>query len=246
MKKVVVGVVEDEIIIADGIIDALQSLGYDTVGPAMNYSEALVMLEEDKPDILLLDIILSGKKDGIDLAWKIKEEYKMPFIFLTAHADKATVERAKQVDPPSYLVKPFNSDELYSAIEIALFNYSNKVVYNDLEQTRSAQENYLIDNSLFIKIDSSFKKIEFSKILYLKNDHVYINVVTADKTYLVRSNMSQYLSKFPANFFRVHRSYAINTEHLTSIGNTSVMIGDAEIPIASNYKQELLNKVNLG
>ena len=246
MKKVVVGVVEDEIIIADGIIDSLQSLGYDTVGPAMNYSEGIAMLDNDKPDILLLDIILSGRKDGIDLAWKIKEEYNMPFVFLTAHADKATVERAKQVDPPAYLVKPFNSDELYSAIEIALFNYSGSVRSEEKMDKPETRANYLLDNSLFIKVDSSFQKIEFSEILYLQNDHVYINVVTKEKTYLVRSNMAEYLSKFPANFFRVHRSYAINTDHLDSISNTFVMIGNQEIPISSNYKQELMAKIKVG
>ena len=126
MNKVKVGVVEDELIIAYNIIDALEELGYSSVGPVTNFTEGIELIKNEQPDILLLDIILSGNKDGIDLAWHIKENYNIPFIFLTSHADKSTVDRAKLVDPPAYLVKPFNKDELYSAIEIALFNFSSK------------------------------------------------------------------------------------------------------------------------
>lgn len=246
MEKALVGVVEDELIIADNIIDSLRSLGYDTVGPAMNFTEGLEMLEKDQPDILLLDIILSGSKDGIDLAWKIREDYNIPFIFLTSHADKATVDRAKQVDPPAYLVKPFNKDELYSAIEIAMFNHVNHGRANNANQHISEQSDYLINNSLFIKDKDCFHKIRFDDILFLKNDHVYIHVQTVEKSYLVRSNMSEYLKKLPAQFFRVHRSFAINTHHLDAIDGEHVVIREHRLPITRNYKRELLSKIAIG
>lgn len=246
MEKVLVGVVEDELIIADNIIDSLKSLGYSTVGPAMNFTEGLEMLEKDQPDILLLDIILSGSKNGIDLAWNIREDYNIPFIFLTSHADKATVDKAKQVDPPAYLVKPFNKDELYSAIEIAMFNHANRNRVSDQNQLTSKRPDYLINNSLFIKDKDCFHKIKFDDILFLKNDHVYIHVQTLDKSYLVRSNMSEYLNKLPSQFFRVHRSYAINVHHLDAIDGEYVVIKDHRIPITRNYKRELLSKIAIG
>lgn len=96
MDKVKILVVEDEIIIADDICDILSELGYDTLEPVINYSEAIEAIEKYKPDLAILDIQLAGSKDGIDLAWKIKEDYQLPYIFLTSHADPATVERAKK------------------------------------------------------------------------------------------------------------------------------------------------------
>lgn len=95
MSKIKVGIVEDEMIIALGISDALKDLGYEVATIANNYTQALEIIEAEQPDILLLDIQLSGHKDGIDLALKVKKDFQIPFIFLTANADVATVERAK-------------------------------------------------------------------------------------------------------------------------------------------------------
>lgn len=120
MGKVKIQVVEDEIVIADNICTILEKLGYDVLEPVINYSEAITQLEEERPDLCLLDIQLAGNKDGIDLAWKIKEDFNIPFIFLTSNADPRTVGRAKELAPPAYLVKPFNKDDLYTSIEIVL------------------------------------------------------------------------------------------------------------------------------
>ena len=84
MEKKKVLVVEDEIIIADNICDSLIDLGYEVTEPAINYTEAILIIEKEKPDIAILDIHLSGKKTGIDIAKKINENYNFPFIFLTS------------------------------------------------------------------------------------------------------------------------------------------------------------------
>ena len=99
-NKITIGIVEDEMVIARTIEHTLDELGYAHCGPACTYGEAMELLEEEKPDLLLLDINLAGKKDGIDVAEKIRQLYQMPFIFLTANSDMATIERAKKVRPP--------------------------------------------------------------------------------------------------------------------------------------------------
>ena len=88
MSKIKIGVVEDELIIADSICSTLRQLGYDTTEPATSYTEALSMIENEKPDLMLLDINLAGSKDGIQLAAEIKARYDLPFIFLTANTKK--------------------------------------------------------------------------------------------------------------------------------------------------------------
>lgn len=85
---------EDEVVIADNICMILEDLGYELLEPAINYDEALETIQNNQPDIAILDIQLGGRKDGINLAWKIKEDYDFPFIFLTSNSDTATLERA--------------------------------------------------------------------------------------------------------------------------------------------------------
>ena len=93
MSILKIGVVEDELVIGRTIVNTLNELGYLHCGPAISYTEAIEMLEQDKPDLLLLDIQLSGKKDGIDVAEKLNELYQVPFIFLTANSDGETIDR---------------------------------------------------------------------------------------------------------------------------------------------------------
>lgn len=240
MSKIKIAIVEDEILIADSICNTLIELGYDALEPAMTYTEALKTIDKHKPDLAILDIQLSGKKDGIELAWKIKEDYDIPFIFLTSNADKLTVDRAKRVAPPAYLVKPFNKDELYTSIEIAIFNHAK----SNADQHDSA----IIKDAIFVKQKSVFKKVPFSDIMVIKSDHVYLEIILANgQTILVRDSLNEYIKRLNKNFFRVHRGYIVNLEHLSGIDSHSVIIGDEhEVPIGKNYREQLLQQVRLG
>ena len=239
MAKVKIAVVEDEIIIADNICSALENLGYDVLEPAISYTEALETIDNQKPDIVILDIQLSGKKDGIDLAWKIKEDYDIPFIFLTSNADKLTVERVKKLAPPAYLVKPFNKDDLYTSIEIALFNHTKK--------DRNASDNIIIKDALFIKQNNFFTKVKFDDILFIKSDHIYIEIITCDdQKILIRGSLNEYIKKLNNNFIRVHRGYIVNLHHLQSISHNQLLINEYEIQIGKIYHAELLRKINIG
>jgi len=122
MSVLKIGVVEDELVITRTIVTALEELGYPHCGPAINYTEAIEMLEDEKPDLVLLDIQLAGRKDGFDVAENLNENHRLPFIFLTANSDVETIERAKKIKPHTYIVKPFTKEELYAAIEIAFNN----------------------------------------------------------------------------------------------------------------------------
>ena len=239
MSKVKILVVEDEIIIADNICDALEDLGYEALEPAINYTEAIARIEEEKPDIAILDIQLSGKKTGIDIARKIRESYNFPFIFLTSNSDEYTVNQAKEVMPPAYLVKPFSKDELYTSIEIALHNFSKKVGVVD-------DNNLIIKDSLFVKDKGFYTKINFEDILYLKSAHVYIEIILkTHQKMVVRTSLNDILEKLSNNFIRVHRGFIINTKYLSQITQTSVKVLEEEIPIGKKYKDDIVKKINL-
>src|SRR6187402_3834344 len=96
-------VIEDELIIAEDMCNMLSNMGYGIVGNAMDYDEAIGFLEAEKPDLVLLDVNLGGKKDGIDLAEVINANYEVPFIFTTSYSDSVTLERAKKTNPINYL-----------------------------------------------------------------------------------------------------------------------------------------------
>ena len=114
-------IVEDEGLIANDLAIQLRSSGYEVSAIAASGEEALAVIEKSQPDLVLMDIRLKGKLDGIDAALQIRSEYALPVIFLTSHADADTVARAKYAEPFGYLVKPFRQVTLCSAIEIALF-----------------------------------------------------------------------------------------------------------------------------
>ncbi len=123
MEPFRIAIVEDEGIVALDIQDRLAVMGYQTVGCAATREGAVTLVDEERPDLVLLDIRLQGNGDGIDAAIEIRNRFKLPVIFLTAYSEDATLERAKLAEPSGYILKPFNDRELKSTIEIALYKH---------------------------------------------------------------------------------------------------------------------------
>ncbi len=119
MKRLMV--VDDEAVITTQLEERLQSMGYDVIGTASSGEESVCMARELGPNLILMDIVMGGKLDGIDAAKEIKEDMDIPIIFLTAYADDKYIERAMPVGPFGYIVKPFRENELRANIEIALY-----------------------------------------------------------------------------------------------------------------------------
>ena len=239
MEKVKILVVEDEVIIADNICDTLEDLGYECLEPAINYTEAIAIIEADRPDIAILDVQLAGVKTGIDLAKTIRDKYNFPFIFLTSNADAATVNLAKEVMPPAYLIKPFSKDDLYTSIEIALHNFSKKI--GDVKDN-----NLVIKDSLFVKDKGYYKKVKFNDIMYIESSHVYVEIfLINNQKLLVRTSLNDILNNLNEYFIRVHRGYIINTNHLNQISSTVVVVGDKNIPFGKKYREDILAKINV-
>lgn len=116
-------IVEDEKIIAIDLQRRLERFGYLVVGMAGEGEEAVRLALELNPDLILMDIMLAGAMDGIEAASQIKQARNIPFIFLTAYTDEKTLERAKEVEPYGYILKPFKERELYTTIDIALYKH---------------------------------------------------------------------------------------------------------------------------
>lgn len=137
MSKFSVLIVEDEPMIAHDLEAALNNLDYSVCGIAYNPTMALDKLAQRQADLVILDVHLgSGLADGISIGQLIQDKYHLPFIYLTSFTDRATLDRAKQTYPMAYLVKPFEEDELFRTLEIALHTYSrlNPSTSSDLQR----------------------------------------------------------------------------------------------------------------
>ncbi|HID74002.1 MAG TPA: PAS domain S-box protein, partial [Thermoplasmata archaeon] len=115
--------VEDESIVAMDISTTLQSLGYEVVGTAATGEDAIVMAEEKRPDLILMDIVLKGDMDGVEAAEQIRSILDIPVVYLTAYSDDQTLARAKLTEPFGYILKPFEERELHTNIEMALYKH---------------------------------------------------------------------------------------------------------------------------
>ena len=121
MGKAKILITEDEFVVANDLRDSLKRMGYEVIGIAASGEKAIEKIKNKKPDLVLMDIILRGKMDGIEAAEKIKQLFDLPVVFLTAHADKHIVERAKATEPFAYLIKPAEDRQLETVIEMAMY-----------------------------------------------------------------------------------------------------------------------------
>ena len=114
-------IVEDEIITAESEKQSLEELGYSVISAVASAEKAIKKAEEDKPDLVLMDIELKGEMDGVEAAGKIHSRFDIPSLFVTAYSDDKLLKRAKIAEPFGYIIKPFQKRELHSNIEMALY-----------------------------------------------------------------------------------------------------------------------------
>jgi putative nucleotidyltransferase with HDIG domain len=120
MNDVKILIVEDEMIVAEDVKKILRRLGYVVCAVVSSGKEAVIKAEQNNPDLVLMDIVLKGSMTGVEAADQIRTRFEIPIVYLTAYADKETLERAKITVPYGYILKPFGERELHSTIEIAL------------------------------------------------------------------------------------------------------------------------------
>ncbi|KAF5425733.1 MAG: response regulator [Candidatus Methanomarinus sp.] len=165
MKKARILIVEDEAIVAEDLENLIIDFGYEMVGSVVGADDAIQQAIEHRPDLILMDIMLKGNKNGIDAANEIKDMLKIPIIFLTAYSDLKLIEEAKNTEPYAFIVKPFQDKQVIASIEMAL---SRSQIEKKLFQSEEIYHT-LIDNiqdGLFLIQDGKLKFVNeaFSRI----------------------------------------------------------------------------------
>ncbi len=242
MAKLNIMIVEDELIIAEHLSLILEDLGYEVAGIAADYQEAVAIVKSQRPDFALLDVVIDGRKSGIDIAHFIrKQSPQIPFVYLSSHADKKTVEAAKKTQPNGYLVKPFEADDVYTAIEMALLNFGGAA-------GKAESNGELLDEEgFFIKEDHVFIKIHFSDIDWIESAKNYLLIHTPQTTHRIRATFGEIESRLPRDlFFRVHKSYLVHSQKITSTNGNFVVIKNKLIPVGRSKRKALQALIRKG
>jgi DNA-binding LytR/AlgR family response regulator len=234
MKQIKIGIVEDEGITTEIIVRTLGKLNYKVAEPASTYEEAINMLATERPDLVLIDINLNDKKDGIDLANYIKTHLNIPFIFLTANGDAATINRAKYSRPLAFLIKPFTQVDLHASIETALNLHQSDT------STSKEKEQYL-----FFKVGSVTERFCINDILFFENDARNFNIhFNNGKIVSIRITATELLEKLPDDIFKqIQRSYIVNLNHIQKIDTSCVYVGEHQLIYKRAMKEKLLDRL---
>lgn len=249
MAKVKILVVEDESIVAKDIQNSLKKLGYQVPITVSSAEKAIEEIEENRPDLVLMDIMLKGQMSGIEAANLIKERFGLPLIFLTAYADDNTLSKAKITEPYGYIIKPFKEKELQTTIEMAMYKHEkDEVIKKERDLYHSIIENKESKDSIFVRADYRLNKINFDDIYYVEALKDYVVINTSDNSYTTHTTMKEMVRILPQkDFVRIHRSFIVNLNKIFSIKYPDLVIeGKMKVlPIGGLYRKELYSRLNL-
>lgn len=238
--KIKILVVEDEVLLAQDIALRLNKANYEVIGIAESANQAIALLIKTADvHIILIDIMIKGDKDGIELAQLINESFSIPFIFLTSHADLKVVERAKRVNPSAYLLKPFNDRQISIAIELALTNFSKQSRgHEELKEIQFTEKDNAvlkIKDSLFLKKNHHFERVPIDEILFLEADNNYSTIYTNNDKFLYALPLKKLEQQLPSDkFLRVHRSYIVNISAVQGFEGNILFLKTKKIPVSKS------------
>jgi two-component system, response regulator PdtaR len=147
-KKILI--VEDEALVAEDLKEMLLGLGYEVPGIAKIGEKAIALAGEHQPDLVLMDINLSGEMDGITAGGEIRSRWGIPIIYVTAFATQAIIDRAKKTTPSGYILKPFNERQIQTALEIGLYNHELEEQAKENERTIRILANAIPDEVMLL------------------------------------------------------------------------------------------------
>ncbi|WP_324677111.1 response regulator [Hymenobacter sp. GOD-10R] len=257
--RVQILIVEDEAVLAMDLCDTLEAEGYVVVGTASNGRRALDLFQKNQVDLLLCDVNIKGDWDGIETATQLLAVRPVPIVYLTALADKETLDRALQTMPAAYLTKPATTAGLRASIEVALRAFARQpTTLAALPETPGtavacptpaqpskdmlSRETILqLGEYVFIKDNYQFVRIPLKDIILLEANNTYTTLVTPTRKYALRLTLSILLDRmnFP-QLVRTHRSYAVNIQHIQSFNDNEMTLGEQVVPLGRQYKDAFL------
>lgn len=234
MKNKNILIAEDEKIIALDIAATLRALGYNCIGTAKTKDEVISLAGEKQPDLILMDIMLADNSSGIEAAETIKRDYDIPVVYLTALADNETLKKAKVTDPFGYVLKPYDSKTLNTAIEMAF--YKHEVSIKLKERTQELEEEKVKTDHL-LRIIYPEPVIRELKETGLVEPREYKNVTllftdfqdfTSISSKMHPNQLVDELNDIFKNFDAIINRYSL--EKLKTVGDSYIVAGGLPVP----------------
>lgn len=196
---------------------------------------ALETIKSEKIDVIFLDIempLLSGIEfiKNSDIVPKV--------IFTTAYRNYAI--ESYELDVVDYLLKPISFGRFFKAI-----NKFKTMAQMPITQNEATVE-VPLDNHIYVNSNKKFIKIEFDAILYIESMKDYVKIHLSDKSVVTKEAISNFASKLPVEFLRIHRSFIVNTKKVTAFTRVDVEINETELPIGTSYKDTVMGFLKKG
>jgi len=230
--------IDDEALALDLIEDNIRKVPFlELVKKCKSAFEAMEFLQNEKIDILFLDIQMPDIT-GIQF---LKSLQNKPIVIFTTAYEKYALE-GFELDVIDYLLKPFSFDRFLKAVNKAkdYLHLKEKTISHGTGNEVQSSAGYM-----FVKADYKLVKIDFNEILYIEGLKDYIKIYTGEKPVLTLLSLKSLEEKLPsADFVRVHRSFIVAVKKIQFIQRNFIHIGNKEIPISDNYKEQLFNIIN--
>ena len=246
MDSINVLIIEDTPEQSDALSKVLLDNNYNIVGVARNYTDALTLFYKSTVDIIVIDVFLDGKPDGITFAETINivPNASKPFVFLTSSQDRQIFERAKLTKPFSFLMKPFNELEIIYALEMAVEKF-----YEQTNVFLSEDQDTVISNDYMIKKKkNTLKKVSLTDIIYIEVEDRYCNIITEKEKFVILISLTKISALLDKNkFIRTHRNYIVNSDTIEEIilaDNLVILKGNRKINLSDNYK-DFIKKIKV-
>ncbi|WP_046757080.1 LytR/AlgR family response regulator transcription factor [Kordia jejudonensis] len=240
MEQLHILLLEDDVAEAQEMISLLNRNDY-LVTHVSNTADALKKLHIQHFDMIILDIMIDGKPQGITLAKQLDMEgTQIPFIFLTSMQSRTVFEKAKYTKPFSYLLKPFNEMEFLYTIELAIeTHYSQE---NTLSM--SATTAVVAPEFFFVKERQKVVKVNVTTIIYIEVDNKYCHLICERGSYLIKLSLSK-IKEILANpdFRQTHRNYLVNVTKIKEMyieDNLIIMETNHKVPFSGRFKATFL------
>lgn len=234
-------IVEDDMIIAANVAMQLSKLGYDVLGITSRGEEALAQSKLNRPDLILMDINLKGKLNGIETVKAIQQRSDIPVIYLTANSDEGTFAKARSTHPFAFISKPFNQIDLERTIALV----QEQLQPRKSVETAEANGLEVLNDRIFIRHNGKMVKLLLDDILYIEADRNYCNILTNDTKYLLVSTLKTLEEELlGTRLMRVHRSFMVNLSKLDVVAESHLEIKRKVIPISKSYKDGLLSRIH--
>ena len=247
MSSIRIQIVEDDPLQAEELQAFLEELGYTITGMAASLPEAFGLFYSQQPDLVIVDIYLAGKPDGIAFAQRLLEnrETRRPCIFLTSHATPKLFEQARLAAPYSYLVKPFNPPELQYAIELALEKFAGELGQFSLGTGAATAWGH----ALFVKREQTLVKVPFATVRYVEVAGKFSHLNTGQGDFLIQWPLKKLLDKLlPHGFIQIHRNYLVHHEAVVKVelaDQQVVLEGGKTLPFSQSFRKELLARLDI-